>query len=534
MSGITIRGRHFSSVSELLFAAAGNAPEAPAVTFNGMTRGWREIEQRCRAAATLLRSLGVGKGDRVALLGQNSDVCFESYYSPALIGAIFVPVNYRLSSREMRECLDDCAPTVLLAEAAYIETAIELARQCPFIRAVAEFGGATGSADTVDYEQAIGEIIERKAFAELSPSRDDETILLFYTGGTTGRSKGVMLSNNNMLSNTACSIPAYRMQPGWNFIILGPLFHLAAGARVFSCTALCAQVVVLPRFDPDLVLRQIEQHGVHSVTLVPTMIQMLLDHPRFHEFDLSSLRMLTSGAAPLPLALQRRLIEALSGVEQFQTYGMTEASPILTILDSSYHVLDGPESGKLGSVGRAADHVEVQVVDQHDNRLPPGEVGEIIARGPNIMVGYWNQPELTAQAMRGGWYHCGDAGYLDEDGFLFLEGRVKDMIVSGGENVYPIEVENVLSEHPAVKECAVIGIPHAVWGEAVHAIVIPEPQALADEEELIGYCKENLAGYKCPVSVTFRAEPMPLSSVNKVLKTELRKPFWEGRQSQLV
>ena len=185
-------------------------------------------------------------------------------------------------------------------------------------------------------------------------------------------------------------------------------------------------------------------------------------------------------------------------------------------------------------MGRAASHVEVRVVDEQDRELPPKAIGEVVIRGDNIMVGYWRQPELTAEAMRGGWYHSGDAGYLDEEGFLFLEGRVKDMIVSGGENIYPIEVENVLTEHPAVKECAVIGIPHEVWGEAVHAVVIREAGASVDEAGLIGYCKQHLAGYKCPVSVSFRSEPMPLSSVNKVLKTELRKPFWEGRRSQLV
>lgn len=534
MSETVICGNTFSDIAELLHEAARGAPDAPAVSFNGETRTWAEVETRCRAAATLLKRLGVGKGDRVALLGLNSDVCFESYFSPALIGAMFVPLNYRLAARELRECLDDCTPRVLLAEAEFAAVAKAMQEQCSGIRHVIVFGGESAEPDVLDYESSLAEIIAAGSYAETSPGGDDDPILLFYTGGTTGKSKGVMLSNRNMLSNTACAVADYRMEPGWNFIILGPLFHLAAGARIFNCAALYAHAVVMSRFDAGEVLGTIERYRIDSATLVPTMVQMLLDHPEYPNYDLSCLKIVTCGAAPLSLALQRRLLRALPGVRQYQTYGMTEASPILTILDSVYHVTDGPLAAKLGSVGRPPAHVEIRVVDANDNELPSNTVGEVLARGPNIMVGYWRQPELTAEAMRGGWYHTGDAGYLDEEGFLFLEGRVKDMIVSGGENVYPIEVENVLTEHPAVKECAVIGIPHKIWGEAVHAVVILEADAGVHEEDLIAYCKENLASYKCPVSVSFRSEPMPLSSVNKVLKTELRKPYWAGRQSQLV
>ena len=534
MTEFTIRGNPAASIGDLLFNAAREAPDAPAVSFAGATRNWAELAARCRAAASLFARLGVGKGDRVALLGLNSAVCFESYYSPALIGAIFVPLNHRLAARELRECLEDCEPVVLLVEAGFAETARAMAGQCPFIRHLLVYGGGAAQPGMLDYERSLAEITTSGRFIEPPPSECDDTILLFYTGGTTGKSKGVMLSHRNMLSNTACSVDAYLLEKGWNFIIVGPLFHLAAGARIFTTAALCAHALLLARFDAATMLESIERHRIHSTTLVPTMVQMMLDHPDFATTDLSSLKMVSLGAAPLSLALQRRLLEALPHARQYQTYGMTEASPIATILDAEYHVTEGPRAEKLASVGRAASHVEVRVVDGNDRDLPPNAVGEILIRGPNIMVGYWRQPELTAEALRGGWYHSGDAGYLDEEGFLFLEGRVKDMIVSGGENIYPIEVENVLSGHPAVKECAVIGIPHPVWGEAVHAVVILATGEEADEAGLIGYCKQHLAGYKCPVSISFRSDPMPLSSVNKVLKTELRKPFWQGRRSQLV
>ncbi len=536
MTAFHIGGNPAANIGDLLFNAEREAPDAPAVSFAGATRTWAEVATRCRAAASLFARLGVGRGDRVALLGLNSAVCFESYYSPALIGAIFVPLNHRLAARELRECLEDCEPTVLLVEAGFAETARGLisAEQCPFIRHLLVYGGGAAQPGILDYEQSLAEIIASGSFTEPLPGGCDDTILLFYTGGTTGKSKGVMLSHRNMLSNTACSVDAYLLEKGWNFIIVGPLFHLAAGARIFTTAALCAHALILARFDAAAVLASIERHHIHSATLVPTMVQMLLDHPDFATTDLSSLKMVSLGAAPLSLALQRRLLEALPHASQYQTYGMTEASPIATILDAEYHVTEGPGAEKLASVGRAASHVEVRVVDGDDQDLPPNAIGEVLIRGPNIMVGYWRQPELTAEALRGGWYHSGDAGYLDGEGFLFLEGRVKDMIVSGGENIYPIEVENALGGHPAVKECAVIGIPHAVWGEAVHAVVILEPGEEADEAGLIGYCKQHLAGYKCPVSVSFRSEPMPLSPVNKVLKTELRKPFWQGRDSQLV
>jgi acyl-CoA synthetase (AMP-forming)/AMP-acid ligase II len=261
------------------------------------------------------------------------------------------------------------------------------------------------------------------------------------------------------------------------------------------------------------------------------MFQMMLDAPNFDSYDLSSLKMLAYGAAPMSVALLSRVIKAFPGVEIFQTFGMTEAAPILTSLDSKYHVLEGPDANKLGSVGRAVSHVELIIVDEDGREQAAGETGQILACGNNIMNGYWQQPELTAAAMLGGWYHTGDAGYLDAEGFLFLEGRVKDMIVSGGENVYPIEVENVLAHHPAIKECAVIGVPHETWGEAVHAVVVLEDGEQVGEAALIKYCKDQIAHYKCPVSVSFRDEPMPLSPINKILKTELRKPFWEGRNN---
>ncbi len=516
-------------VCSLLETAANKWPDEPAITFAGKTRNWSETFQRCRDFACFLKSVGVERGDQVAYLGFNSNVLMESYYSPALIGAILVPMNYRLSLREMIECVEDCRPKVLIVDPHFVEHSLALRDACSsigtLVYAAADNGEEETPAGMMSYEESIREISEGKRLCDLSASKDDETVIIFYTGGTTGRSKGVMLSNNNIQCNTDCSIPLYRMQEHWKFIVPGPLFHLSAGSRVFSSTALGGHCVILPKFDVLEVLRTIKKYKINSVTLVPTMLQMMLDHPEFSNFDLTSLKMLGFGAAPMSMDLLGRVISAFPRVDIFQTYGMTEAAPILTCLDSRYHVLKGANANKLVSVGKGVSHVELKIADADDTLLNAGEIGEIIARGDNIMSGYLGLSELTADALRGGWYHTGDAGYLDTEGFLFLEGRVKDMIVGGGENIYPIEVENVLSYHPSVHHCAVIGIPHKVWGEAVHAIVVLEANTQATEAELIDFCKRRIANYKCPVSVSFRAEPMPLSPINKILKTELRKPF---------
>lgn len=537
-------------IYSLLEFAAENWPDKPASTYAGTTYTWAQTAARCHAQATLFAGAGVARGDRVAYLGFNSNVCFEGYFSPAAIGAIFVPLNFRLALGELVECLEDCAPRVLICEPKFINQAIELSERCSSIKqvfisgddetlAVLRTDTAAGSLSLPSsfsfLETDIAACLQSKKLVALAPSSAEDTLILFYTGGTTGRSKGVMLSNKNFLCNTQGSIPLYKMQEGWRFLIVGPLFHIAAGARLFSCAALGGHAIILPKFDVPEVLASIESYRINSATLVPTMFQMLIDHPQFATADLSSMEMVASGAAPMPMALQHRVIEAFAGIRLYQTYGMTEAAPIVTSLDAKYHVLEGPNSHKLGSVGQPAPHVQLKIISEEGTALPAGETGEVLARGDNIMSGYWNLPEQTAVALRDGWYHTGDAGYLDADGFLFLEGRVKDMIVSGGENIYPIEIENVLASHPAVHQCAVIGVPHDTWGEAVHAILLLESDVAApSEKDFIDYCRERIATYKCPVSVSFRTEPMPLSPINKILKTELRKPYWEGRDSKLV
>jgi long-chain acyl-CoA synthetase len=311
------------------------------------------------------------------------------------------------------------------------------------------------------------------------------------------------------------------------------MFHLADGVLTFCAATLAGSNRLIETFDPVATLRAIEEHRVTQALLVPTMINLLVTHRSSRDYDLSSLRGLIYGASPMPEAVARKAMAFLPHVRFHQAYGQTEAAPVLTVNGPEYHVTDGPDAARLRSAGQAIPGVEIAILDEHDREVPRGTVGQICGRGDNVMLGYWNLPELTAQTLAGGWLHTGDGGYMDEDGFLYVVDRMKDMIISGGENVYSAEVENAIHQHPAVKECAVIGIPHEKWGEQVHAIICLEGGQSLDEAGLIDHCRALIANYKCPRSVEFRSEALPISGAGKILKAELRRPHWEGRGERI-
>jgi len=361
--------------------------------------------------------------------------------------------------------------------------------------------------------------------------RGDDLAGIFYTGGTTGFPKGVMLSHANMCSSAFALQMGDFAAPGGTYLHAAPMFHLAdigAGAAHWLEGNTHA---IVPAFNPELVLDTLERDRVTHVLLVPTMIQMLVDHPAMKKpRDLSAFKTIGYGASPISEAVVDRAMAALPGVEFMQAYGMTELSPLATVNPAWTHTPEGRKRGKLRSAGRASYVTEVKIVDGEGREVPRGTVGEVAVRGPNVMQGYWNKPELTAAAVRNGWMHTGDGAYMDDDGFIFIADRLKDMIITGGENVYSAEVENILAQHPGVAACAVIGVPSEAWGEAVHAVVVRKPgQEEASAEQLIAHCKDLIAGYKCPSSVAFIAA-LPLSGAGKVLKTNLRKPFWQGRE----
>jgi long-chain acyl-CoA synthetase len=336
-----------------------------------------------------------------------------------------------------------------------------------------------------------------------------------------------MLSHANLVSNALNMTPALRFSEATTYLHAAPMFHLADGTSTFAVTMAGGRHCFISSFEPAAALEALARHRVTSGLFVPTMINMMVHHPDIARYDLSHLARVLYGASPMPDAVLERALEVMPEVAFMHGYGQTESSPALTLLPFEFH------EARRGSIGRAVLSAEVRILDPNDDEVAPGEVGEICARGPNIMLGYWKQPELTAETLRNGWLHTGDGGYMDEDGFVYIVDRLKDMIISGGENVYSAEVENAIHQHAQVVECAVIGVPDQTWGERVHAVVrLAEDETLAPED-LIAHCRDLIANYKCPRSVDFRTEPLPLSGAGKILKTELRKPYWEDLDKEV-
>jgi long-chain acyl-CoA synthetase len=312
------------------------------------------------------------------------------------------------------------------------------------------------------------------------------------------------------------------------------MFHIADCQWNMAVTLHAGTHVFMPKFSPEAMLQKVEQYHVTHCGLVPTMVNMLCNFSGREKYDVSTLRGINYGGSPMPPALIARAREAFPICRFFQGYGQTETSPNITMLTDQYHTLEGPKAAKVGSAGQPVFTMEVRIVDPEDREVPRGEIGEITTRGPNVMAGYWNRPEETTHALRGGWMHTGDLGYMDEDGFVYVVDRLKDMIISGGENVYSAEVESVIYQHPAVAVCAVFGIPDEKWGEAVYAVVVPKEDRSVSGEEIIALCRKYIAGYKCPRTVEIRVDPLPMTGAGKILKRELRRPYWEDKTRRVI
>jgi long-chain acyl-CoA synthetase len=496
-----------------------------ATRFNGRARTWTEFQERISRLAGGLHSLGVKEGDRAACLALNSDRYMEFYFGVAWSGAVFVPINNRLAPAEILYWLNDSGSSVLFVDAAYLAPIAEIRDRLETVEHFVYLGEDEAPQGFLSFEELVA---GNEPVAATRRSGND-LAGIFYTGGTTGRSKGVMLSHRNLTYNVLQSLPILRMAAGDIYLHAAPMFHAADGFGMMVATTMGCTHVFVPAFEPGRVLQTLQDEGVSYVLLVPTMVNMLVNHPQLAEYDLSRLKQIFYGASPMPEAVLLKAMEVLPHISFVQAYGQTEASPVVTLLGPEYHTSSGPYAGKLKAAGKAIPGTDLAIMDDQDNPLPQGEVGEICIRGDNVMLGYWNQPGMTAEALRGGWLHTGDGGRLDEDGVLFVVDRVKDMIVSGGENVYSAETEQAIYTHPAIEECAVIGIPHDSWGEKVHAIVRLKEGEWVTELELIDHCKTLIAAFKCPKSIEFREDPLPLSGAGKILKKDLRAVYWEGR-----
>src|SRR5882757_4700977 len=477
---------------------------------------WSTLLERASRLSSGLARLGIVRGDRVAMLLPNGLVGIELFASTVLSGHVIVPLNFRWSVAELTEALTDCSAKVLVVDDHFRDSGVAAAVRAGSII----IDGGSRPAD--------GSIIYESLFDALSFPIDDcaESALLaiFYTGGTTGRSKGVMLSHGNAAYVAMASMAEGAYGTDEIYLHTSPNFHIAGAMNVFQAFICASRNIVLPRFEAGAALAAISTEGVSQSLLVPTMIGMILDHPNFTGIDTSSVRRILYGAAPMTDALLDRAMAAFPRAEFMQLYGMTETTSNACILHSRVFTVPGKRLLSR-SVGRAMLGSEVGIFGQAGDPLPPGEVGEIAIRGPGVMLGYWNRPDATAAAIRGGWMHTGDGGSMDAEGYVFLADRIKDMIISGGENIYSLEVEAILVQHPSVRQCAVIGIPHPVWGEAVHAVVTLIDGAPFDERELIDFCRGTLSGYKLPRSIEHRDE-LPLTAAGKVMKRALRAPFW--------
>ena len=495
-----------------------------ATVFGNRRRTWGEVGDRVARLAGGLQGLGVKAGDRVAALLLNSDRYLELYLAVAWAGAVIVPLNTRWSPVEIDDALRDCRASVLVVDATFAALGLALAKATAGLRLVyaddeRDPEGAARYEDLIEQSAAVADAMRKR----------DELAGIFYTGGTTGRSKGVMLSHGNLMASALYLLSERRSPNTPIYLHAAPMFHLANAGAMFTHLLGGGSNVIIKSFTPEAVMDAVEREKVTEVVLIPTMIRMLVDHPRISSRDLSSLEYVVYGGEPISEAVLDRTMKALPKTQLRQDYGMTELSPIVTVLHWQEHIGEGRKKGRHRSCGQAAVGCEVRIVDAHDLPVANDVVGEIVVRGDNVMMGYWQRPEETAKALVDGWMHTGDGGYMDEDGFVYIVDRIKDMIITGGENVYSAEVENVVAQHPSVAQCAVIGIPNPQWGEQVHAVVVLKDGATLTTDELLKFCKERIAAYKCPRSADMRVESLPMSGAGKILKRELRRPYWENR-----
>lgn len=511
----------FLSFDEFLNHWAKESPDQIALEMGDRTTTYGEADVLTRQLIALFRENGVGHGDRIAWLGKNSDRYFLLLYAAARMGAVIAPVGWRLAPPEMAYILADTGTKVLFVEEDFIETASEVT-------------GSMENAPKVLEAESAFRMARDLTPAAYEPAGLDDPILQLYTSGTTGNPKGVGLSNRNMFSlrkpSMEAALPWQTYHDKDCILAAMPCAHIGGTGLSAIATSAGIRAQVLPEFTPDGVLRAI-QNGVTHMFLVPAAIQFVIQHPLAKETDFSGLRYLMYGAAPMPLELLKQTVATMPGAGLLQVYGMTETCGTVTMLPPDDHSLEGNE--RMRSAGKAVPGVEIQIRGEDNKEVPRGEIGEICILSPSNTQGYWKLPEATAKTIDAdGWLHTGDAGIMDDDGYVYIQDRIKDMIISGGENVYPAEVENAIFGHPAVAEVAVIGIPSEQWGEEVKACCVPKPGMEIDAGEIIAYAREKIAAFKAPKSVDVIPE-MPRNASGKILRRQLRAPYWEGQDRQV-
>jgi acyl-CoA synthetase (AMP-forming)/AMP-acid ligase II len=515
---------------DALHRSAKLYPDKIAVATPDAGLAYRDADERANRLANALPGLGLRAGDRVALLVGNSVHYWELYFGLARAGLACVPLNTHLTATEAGYILADSGAAALIYDSGRAPLVEELAAGALLadVRRLVAIGAK--GADGPSYEDLLAQAAPAPPGLEVS---SDATALIVYTSGTTGQPKGVMLSHRALFGDGLSQVLGHYQRHDDRFITATPLYHLAAAARVHAVAIAGGTQLVLEDFDPELLLRFAEREAATSTLLVATMARKVLEALKGGSFDLRSLRSVVHGAAPTPFEVLVEICERLP-VGQYVGWGLTEGGTFLTVLrPDEYRDPDGGINRRLTSVGRDAVNAEVILVDD-DGRIvtEPGVPGEMAVRSDRMMTGYWNRPESTAEALRGGWLHTGDVAHADESGFLYIVDRKKDMIISGGVNIYPLEIERVLETHPGVLEVAVIGVPDEKWGETPLAVVVARPGHHLAEAELLAHARQSLAGFKAPRRVQF-VDNLPRNSVGKVAKAELRKEYWKGYEKQV-
>ncbi|MDD3444112.1 MAG: fatty acid--CoA ligase [Zavarzinia sp.] len=502
-------------------------PDVPALAFEGRVSTYARWNDRCSQVANALLRDGAGPGARVVFLAKNSDWYYETYVGATKANAVVVAINWRLAGPEIVYIVNDAEAEVLMVGPEFLPLLETILPEMPRVRRIIVMGEGRG--DWIGYEDWLR---GASATDPMLPTGSDDVAIQLYTSGTTGHPKGVMLTNGNVLeAMKAAERGTYGVwAPGAERLIMCmPNFHVAGSNWGMFGLTVGATIHVLPEVDPARILALIEREKITRALFVPAVVLLLVQHPAAKTTDVSSLRTILYGASPIPLDLLRVAMKVFSA-EFVQGYGLTETCGATICLPPADH--DPAGNPRMRSCGRPLPDVEVRIVDPLGKEMPAGEVGEIVIRSGLNMIGYWRRPEDTKKTLVDGWLHTGDAGYMDADGYVYIHDRVKDMIVSGAENIYPAEVESALFGHPAIADVAVIGVPDEKWGEAVKAVVVLKPESDADPADIIAFARQRIAAYKAPKTVDF-VEALPRNASGKLLKRELRKPYWEGRDRQV-